>query len=69
MERGSDRGDTGDLFHADGVNSIGPDGTSSGSSYPNTRAYQSGIIIDTELIISNISASGDTMTFDDFFLV
>ena len=64
MEGGNNRGDSSDLFHGGGVNSIGPNGTSAGSSYPNTNAYQNGNIIDTEVTISNISASGQTMTFD-----
>lgn len=64
LEQGWNRGDSTDLFHAGGVNSIGPSGTSDGSSYPNTNAYQGGSIIDTEITISNISAAGSTMTLD-----
>jgi M6 family metalloprotease-like protein len=63
MERGHNRGDSSDLFRSGYRDSIGPDGTSS-SSYPNTKAYQSGNIIDTEVTISNISVSGSTMTLD-----
>ena len=65
MELGAlNKGDSFVLFHGGGVNSIGPSGTSAGSPYPNTNAYQNGNIIDTEVTISNISASGQTMTFD-----
>ena len=64
LELNYNRGDSGDLFHAGGVNSIGPDGTSAGATFPNTKAYQGGNIIDTEVTISNISAAGATMTFD-----
>jgi M6 family metalloprotease-like protein len=61
MEKGYNRGDEYDVFHSGYRNSIGPDGTSS-SSYPNTKAYQDGNIIDTGVTISNISAAGSTMT-------
>ena len=64
MEEGYNRGDSGDLFHAGGVSSIGPDGTSSGATYPNTKAYQSGTIINTGVTVSNISSASSTMTFD-----
>ena len=64
LERGFNRGDSGDMFHAGGVNSIGPDGTSTGAAYPNTKAYQGGSIVDTEVTISNIGAAGARMTFD-----
>ncbi len=64
MERGNNRGDSGDLFHAGGVNSIGPHGTSAGNPYPNTNAYQGGVIIDSLVTISDISVAGSRMTFD-----
>ncbi len=64
LERASDRGDRYDLFHGGGVNSIGPQGTSSGSPYPNTNAYKDGDIVNTHLVITNISGAGSTMTFD-----
>ena len=67
MERGRDRGDSTDVFHAGGVNSIGPNGISTGLSYPDTKAYQGGNIIDTEVTISNISSSGSIMTLDITF--
>ena len=64
LEKNWNRGDTTDLFRAGHVDSIGPAGTSLGNTYPNTKAYQGGTIIDTEVTISNISTSQDTMTFD-----
>ena len=65
MELGNNRGDGSDVFHGSGVSSIGPNGISTGRPYPNTKSYQSGNIIDTEVTISNISdAGGNTMTFD-----
>jgi len=64
LEHNNNRGDSGDLFHAGGVNSIGPDGTSAGNAFPNTNAYQYGNIMDSLVTISNISAAGSTMTFD-----
>lgn len=63
LEHGLDRGDGDDLFRGGGVNGIGPSGTSSGATYPNTKAYQGGTIVDTGICISNISLSGPTMTF------
>lgn len=67
LEKNNNRGDSGDAFHAGGVSSIGPSGTSTGATYPNTKAYQNGIIVDTFVTISNISAAGATMTFDITF--
>ncbi len=63
LERGNNRGDSGDLFHGGGVNSIGPGGTSAGKAHPNTKPYLSADH-STDLTISNISAAGTTMTFD-----
>ncbi len=64
LEKGLDRGDSRDIFHAGDVFSIGPDGTSAGEAYPNTKSYQDGNIIDTGVTILNIGAAGETMTFD-----
>ena len=60
----STMGDEYDLFHGRNVNSIGPNGISPGSSYPNTKAYQNGNIINAGVTISNIGDAGYTMTFD-----
>ena len=66
LEKGQGRGDSGDVFHAGGVNSIGPDGTSAGNAYPNTKPYLSSAHT-VDLTISNISGAGSTMTFDITF--
>ena len=59
LETGSNRGDTGDVHHAGGVDAMapGPDG------HPNTDGYQDGRITETGHTISDISASGPVMTF------
>jgi M6 family metalloprotease-like protein len=59
LEKGQNRGDSGDVHHAAGVDAIapGPDG------HPNTDGYQKGRITNTGHTISNISAAGSTMTF------
>lgn len=58
LEKGTNRGDSGDLYHSGGVNSI--DDTSS----PSTQSYATGNLLPSSNLISNISASGSTMTFD-----
>jgi len=69
LERGYNRGDSGDLFHSGYVDEIGPNGVSGSiiASYPNTKAYQNGNIIDASPKITNISSAGYTMTFDICF--
>lgn len=62
LENGMNYGDGSDVFHGDGVDSIGPAGTSIGP-YPNTNMYQKGKIKETGHIIDQISKSGDVMTF------
>jgi M6 family metalloprotease-like protein len=59
LEKGSNRGDAGDVHHAGGVDAMapGPDG------HPNTDGYQNGRITVTGHTISNISAAGPSMTF------
>jgi len=59
LERSNNRGDSGDAHHGAGVDAIGP----GPGIYPNTDAYQGGTIIQTGHIISDISASGASMTF------
>ena len=59
LERGNNRGDAGDAHHGLGVDAIGP----GPGGHPNTDAYQGGTIIQTGHTISNISASGPTMSF------
>lgn len=63
LEQGNDHGDSKDAFHADGVHSIGPTGTSTGKAFPNTNCYQDGKVAPTGHIISEISTSSDIMTF------
>ena len=57
LEKRVNNGDAGDLYHAGGVSSITQD------TVPNTNRYQGGIIAATGNTITNISASGPTMTF------
>ncbi len=57
LENGNNRGDAGDLYHGMGVSEIGPD------TLPNTDGYAFGNIIDTGHVITEISNSGDTMSF------
>jgi len=58
MEKNIDRGDAGDLYHAGGVSVI------NGITVPNTNTYQGGVVTSSGVVISGISASGATMTFD-----
>jgi len=60
LEKGNNRGDSGDVFHANGVDSLDP---GEFGLFPNTDAYQSGTIIDTGHSIFSISASAPTMSF------
>jgi len=57
LERGVNRGDGGDLYHAGGVSALGPDG------WPNTDAYQGGNVFETGITVSEVSAAGAIMTF------
>lgn len=59
LERGLNRGDSGDLHHGAAVDAMapGPD------LHPNTDGYQAGRIVVTGHTISDVSASGPTMTF------
>lgn len=59
LERGNNRGDAGDVHHAGGVDAIGP----GPGGHPNTDTYQGGNVSSSGNTISNISASGSTMTF------
>ncbi len=67
LEKNKNLGDADDVFHACGINSISPSGTSNGAIYPNTNAYQGGNIVDTGVTISNIGPANYTMTFDIIF--
>ncbi|MDH3647441.1 MAG: M6 family metalloprotease domain-containing protein [Gammaproteobacteria bacterium] len=57
LEKDTNRGDAGDVYHGGGVTEIGPNTT------PNTDAYQNGNIISTGNTLSQISAAGATMSF------
>jgi M6 family metalloprotease-like protein len=59
LENGNDRGDSGDMHHATGVDAIGP----GPGGHPNTDAYQGGTITVTGHVIDNISSSSSNMTF------
>jgi len=59
LEKGNNRGDSGDMHHAAGVDAIGP----GPGNHPNTDTYQNGTINETGITISDISASAASMTF------
>ena len=59
LEKGNNRGDSGDMHHIAGVDAIGP----GPGNHPNTDTYQNGTINVTGITISDISASGASMTF------
>jgi M6 family metalloprotease-like protein len=58
LEKGLNRGDATDVYHASYLNEIDP------STVPSTDGYQGGNIVATNNRVSNISAAGATMTFD-----
>ncbi|NQY86162.1 MAG: M6 family metalloprotease domain-containing protein [Colwellia sp.] len=58
LEHGPYRGDSGDVWHFDGVSEI------NGSTVPGTDTYQSGVITATGNRIYNISVAGSSMSFD-----
>ena len=59
LERGNNRGDSGDVFHGGAVNIIGP----GPDTHPNTDTYQGGTVTQTGHELSSISASSDLMSF------
>jgi len=59
LERGNNRGDSGDMHHGVNVDAIGP----GPGNHPNTDTYKNGTVTQTGIIISNISASSASMTF------
>lgn len=63
LEKNNNCGDGTDLFYEGGVNELLPSADEKGP-YPNTDAYQNGIVIRTNHAITNISKSGNIMTFD-----
>jgi M6 family metalloprotease-like protein len=58
MEKGVNRGDAGDVYRGGGISAITP------ATVPNTHRYQGGIVQTSNNKILNISAAGNTMTFD-----
>jgi hypothetical protein len=63
LERGRNRGDAGDVFHAAGVDAIGPSNQDGTGPFPNTDAYQGGIVKRSGVTIFDISPSGTQMQF------
>ncbi len=59
LEKGNNRGDSGDMHHAAAVDAIGP----GPGNHPNTDTYKNGTITQTGITISDISASAASMTF------
>ncbi len=64
LENKYNMGDYADFFHADNVDEIAPCKKTNNCQYPNTDSYQDGIISRSNVHITNISASGNIMTFD-----
>ncbi len=57
LERGNNRGDSGDVYHGGGVSAIDE------TTVPSTDSYQGGIVYQTGNAIHSISVSGSSMTF------
>ena len=57
LEKGNNRGDSGDVYHGGGTSEISP------ATIPNTHAYQDGNIVITDNVINNISAADASMNF------
>lgn len=64
LERNFNLGDWSDLFHADDINELVPCKDQNACQYPNTDTYQEGNIHRTNVHVTDISASGTTMTFN-----
>jgi M6 family metalloprotease-like protein len=58
LEKNQNRGDSGDVYHGNGVATINH------TTVPNTDAYQNGTIIVNYNAITDISVSGSTMSFN-----
>jgi len=63
LEKGSNRGDGGDLFHAGGISQLLPSNNLMTGPFPNTDSYKNGAVKPTTIRITNISPPGATMTF------
>jgi hypothetical protein len=58
LEKGNNRGDSGDAYRESFISLIGP------ATVPSTDSYQDGIVYATDHEISAVSAAGATMAFD-----
>ena len=65
LEQAINSGDSGDLFYAGGQSRLGP--SFKGGNYPNTDAYQGGLIKQSGITIESISASSNRMKFTVLF--
>ncbi|CAJ1951220.1 unnamed protein product [Cylindrotheca closterium] len=63
LERQINHGDSGDLFHGDGVDKLLPSASTNRGPFPNTDSYQRGRVRQTGVEIYGISKSNATMTF------
>lgn len=64
LELGDNPGDSGDLFHANGVkHSLGPSTHFHLGPFPNTDSYQGGNVNNTGIWIYDVSPSGSRMSF------
>ncbi|KAG7359169.1 M6 family metalloprotease domain containing protein [Nitzschia inconspicua] len=63
LERGINAGDAWDFYHSDGIDSLVPCRDPTACQYPNTDSYQQGIVARTNVHITDISISGEEMTF------
>jgi M6 family metalloprotease-like protein len=57
LEKGNNRGDAGDVYHAAGTFEISP------ATVPDTHAYQGGNIVITDNAVGDVSAAGASMSF------
>jgi M6 family metalloprotease-like protein len=64
LEMGFNLGDYEDLFHADDVDKLIPCKDRNYCQYPNTDSYQGGNILQTNVHITDISVSGNIMSFN-----
>jgi M6 family metalloprotease-like protein len=64
LEMGFNLGDYEDLFHADDVDELIPCKNRNDCQYPNTDSYQGGKILQTNVHITDISISGNIMSFN-----
>ena len=64
LEKGENRGGVRDFFHADDVDQLLPStGDPKDGPFPNTDSYQRGQLEKTHVEITDVSVSGDVMTF------